>query len=413
MYKIFTWEMVESNKEKFLNFDKDFPFIADGIYFIIEDKKELIGYSLVEKKGSDYFLNRIYIKENCRYKSYGTKLLTFMLNTKIKSGNLISNKNPALNKFLRKNGFILENDQYILKELNKNNFREKEGKKTVLYSIFWNIILAVTKIAGGFYGKSRALLSDGFNSLSDVATSIGILLGIHFSNMPEDEDHPFGHEKIESIIGVILGIIMILTASQLIQGSVSILIKGEYNTTPNIDTIFWAGFSSIVKFFMYRQKLRVGKATNNAALVADAKDSRNDVFSSLGVILGILLSIFVAPIFDTLMSILVALLIFKEGVSVILETTDTILDKQDTELINEIETYIYQNTNITNIHDLMMRQSGDNIFLSLHIRVPMNMTVYEAHRISENIENSIIADFPGIKSVIIHVDCLIEEKKQD
>lgn len=406
MYRILTEEKVKKNIEKFLEIDKDFSII-EGTYFVIENKKKFIGYGVLEKDNYNFILKKIFINENYRFKSYGTKLLNFMITSTIKKGNLIAYKDKNLNRFLEKFGFKLMDNFYILENLERSSEREKEGKKTVYYSIFWNIILAISKIFGGWYGRSRALLSDGFNSLSDVATSIGILLGIHFSNIPEDEEHPFGHEKIESIIGIVLGIIMILTSFELIQGSVEIIIAKDYNHTPNITTIFWAGFSSIVKFFMYRQKLRVGLKTNNTALIADAKDSRNDVFSSLGVILGILLSIFVAPIFDTLMSILVALLIFKEGVSVILETTDTILDKQDPELIKEIEKYISENSEVTNIHDIMMRQSGDNIFLSLHIRVPKNMTVYEAHTISEEIEESIITDFPEIKSVIIHVDYLI------
>ncbi|SJZ72529.1 cation diffusion facilitator family transporter [Cetobacterium ceti] len=406
MYRILTEEKVKKNIEKFLEIDKDFSII-EGTYFVIENKKKFIGYGVLEKDNYNFILKKIFINENYRFKSYGTKLLNFMITSTIKKGNLIAYKDKNLNRFLEKFGFKLMDNFYILENLERSSEREKEGKKTVYYSIFWNIILAISKIFGGWYGRSRALLSDGFNSLSDVATSIGILLGIHFSNIPEDEEHPFGHEKIESIIGIVLGIIMILTSFELIQGSVEIIIAKDYNHTPNITTIFWAGFSSIVKFFMYRQKLRVGLKTNNTALIADAKDSRNDVFSSLGVILGILLSIFVAPIFDTLMSILVALLIFKEGVAVILETTDTILDKQDPELIKEIEKYISENSEVTNIHDIMMRQSGDNIFLSLHIRVPKNMTVYEAHTISEEIEESIITDFPEIKSVIIHVDYLI------
>ncbi|MGX6592201.1 GNAT family N-acetyltransferase [Cetobacterium ceti] len=406
MYRILTEEKVKKNIEKFIEIDKDFSII-EGTYFVIENKKKFIGYGVLEKDNYNFILKKIFINENYRFKSYGTKLLNFMITSTIKKGNLIAYKDKNLNRFLEKFGFKLMDNFYILENLERASEREKEGKKTVYYSIFWNIILAISKIFGGWYGRSRALLSDGFNSLSDVATSIGILLGIHFSNIPEDEEHPFGHEKIESIIGIVLGIIMILTSSELIQGSVEIIIAKDYNHTPNITTIFWAGFSSIVKFFMYRQKLRVGLKTNNTALIADAKDSRNDVFSSLGVILGILLSIFVAPIFDTLMSILVALLIFKEGVAVILETTDTILDKQDPELIKEIEKYISENSEVTNIHDIMMRQSGDNIFLSLHIRVPKNMTVYEAHTISEEIEESIITDFPEIKSVIIHVDYLI------
>jgi cation diffusion facilitator family transporter len=159
---------------------------------------------------------------------------------------------------------------------------------------------------------------------------------------------------------------------------------------------------------MYKQKMRIGESTENRALIADAKDSRNDIFSSLGVVLGILLSIYINPAFDLVISILVSVLIFKEGIHVILDTTDSILDKQDSEFLEKIENYIYSNTDIKNVHDLTMRKSGDKIFLELHIRLQKDMTVYKAHKVSEDLENSIKQDFKSVKNIIIHLECIID-----
>lgn len=408
MYRSYTSQEVKENIEQFLELDKDFYFDANGLYFSVENKSGLIGYIFFIKKDNNYYLKNIYIKKEKRYKSYGSKLLSFAINKKIQKGNLIVAKDTPIEDFLKKMGFKKENaGEYVIENIEKKDVRKNEGKRTVLYSIFWNIILAATKISFGFIGKSRALLADGFNSLSDVITSSGILLGIHFSNIPEDEDHPFGHERIESVIGVIMGIFMILTAFELGKSGVEIIFLGKDKEIPEMSTIYFAGFSSIVKYFMYKQKIRVGNETGNTALIADAKDSRNDIFASLGVIVGILLSIYVNPIFDILISIVVSILIFKEGVHVILETTDTILDKQDVDFIDEIKKYIYENTDIKNVHDVVMRKSGDKIFLLFHIRVSKDMTVYNAHKISDDLEYSIIEDFPTVKSVTIHLDCLM------
>lgn len=408
MYKSYIYEDIENKVEEFKELDKNFSLDEDGLYYTIENKNEIIAYILLEKNENNYKLKRIFVKKDERFKSYGTKLLLFIINKKIKKGNLIVGKENSISDFLIKIGFKKKEDgEFVIEDVENKDFRKKEGQKTVIASIFWNVILATTKIGFGYIGKSRALLADGFNSLSDVVTSSGILLGIHFSNIPEDESHPFGHEKIESVIGVIMGIFMILTAFELGKGGVEILFSGEKREVPEMLTVYFALFSSVVKYFMYKQKIRVGLETENSALIADAKDSRNDIFASLGVVLGILLSIYVNPIFDLIISILVAVLIFKEGVSVILETTDTILDKQDMEFIEEIKKYIYENTDIKNVHDIMMRKSGDKIFLELHIRVPKNMSVYNAHKISDDLENSIKEDFPLVKNVIIHLDCLL------
>ncbi|MCQ8212964.1 GNAT family N-acetyltransferase [Cetobacterium somerae] len=409
MYKSYSFEEIKSKINEVEQLDKEFFLYENGIYVTLEIKNEIVAYAVLEKNLNSYRLKRIFVKKDERFKSYGRKLLSFIINKKIKKGSLIVENKDFLSGFLLKTGFKkMENGEFIIEDVENKNLRKKEGQKTVIASIFWNIVLATTKISFGYIGKSRALLADGFNSLSDVVTSSGILLGIHFSNIPEDEDHPFGHEKIESVIGVIMGIFMILTAFELGKGGVEILFSGEKREVPEMLTVYFALFSSVVKYFMYRQKIRVGLETENSALIADAKDSRNDIFASLGVVLGILLSIYINPIFDLLISILVAILIFKEGVSVILETTDTILDKQDVEFVTDIKKYIYENTDIKNVHDIMMRKSGDKIFLEFHIRVPKDMSVYKAHKISDDLENSIKEDFPLVKSITIHLDCLLD-----
>ena len=407
MYKIYTLEELEENFGKMKDIDEDFIEDKDGEYFVIKVQDSLVGYILVDEDERCYLIRRIFVRAGMRYKSYGMKLIKFLVNHGIeqKKEKIIC-IDFSKQDFFKKNGFK-ENDGVLeIDNIQRETLRMKEGKKVVISSILQNIFLAVIKILGGIYGNSRALVSDGINSLSDVGSSFGILLGIYFSNKPADEEHPYGHEKIESIIGNMLGVFLLLTAFELGKGSVELLISGEYTNTPAYTTIIWAGISMVVKFFMYRYKLKVGMATDNSALIADAKDSKSDVYSSGGVIFGILLSIWVSPIFDIILSLIVALLIFKEVISIIFETSDLILDKQDEEFIGEIERYLNENENIKNVHDIFMRKSGDKVFLSMHIRVPKEMTVYEAHNMIDSIREGIVLDFENVKDVMIHVDYL-------
>ena len=407
MYKIYTLEELEENFGKMKDIDEDLIEDKDGEYFVIKVQDSLVGYILVDEDERCYLIRRIFVRAGMRYKSYGMKLIKFLVNHGIeqKKEKIIC-IDFSKQDFFKKNGFK-ENDGVLeIDNIQRETLRMKEGKKVVISSILQNIFLAVIKILGGIYGNSRALVSDGINSLSDVGSSFGILLGIYFSNKPADEEHPYGHEKIESIIGNMLGVFLLLTAFELGKGSVELLISGEYTNTPAYTTIIWAGISMVVKFFMYRYKLKVGMATDNSALIADAKDSKSDVYSSGGVIFGILLSIWVSPIFDIILSLIVALLIFKEGISIIFETSDLILDKQDEEFIGEIERYLNENENIKNVHDIFMRKSGDKVFLSMHIRVPKEMTVYEAHNMIDSIREGIVLDFENVKDVMIHVDYL-------
>lgn len=407
MYKSYLGNEIKSREEEILKFDSSFEINEKGLYYTVENKKGIFGYVYILPRENEFILKNIFITKEKRYLSYGTKLLFFVINKKFYKKKIIVENSKNITGFLKKCGFkSIRNNLYVYDASENREKRKRESKKVVTTSIFWNIILALTKISAGLIGKSQALLADGFNSLSDIATSIGILLGLHFSNVPKDDAHPFGHEKIESVIGVIMGILMIITAFELAHNGIKILFDGDTRSKPEIMTIYFAGFSAIVKYFMYKQKMNYGIKSENSALIADAKDSKNDVYSSVGVIIGIVLSIYINPIFDTIISIVVSILILKEGVSVIFETTDTILDKQDNELLSEIKKYIYENTNIENIHDIVMRKSGDKIFLQFHIRIPGETTVYEAHKISDDLEASIIQDFKNVESVNIHLDCL-------
>lgn len=407
MYIIYNLDELKNNFGNLSNIDNEFIEDKNGLYFVIKSQDTLIGYILVNESRENYLIRRIFVKSDMRYKSYGMKLIKFLVNHGVEQKKeKILCKDLSKQEFFKKNGFKENGDTLEINNIQRETSRMKEGKKVIISSILQNIFLATIKILGGIYGGSRALISDGINSLADVGSSFAILLGIYFSNKPADEEHPYGHEKIESIIGNMLGVFLLLTAFELGKSSVELLIKGEYTTTPSYTTIIWAFISMVVKFFMYRYKLKVGQATDNSALIADAKDSKSDVYSSGGVIIGILLSIWISPIFDILVSLIVALLIFKEGISVIFETSNLILDKQDDEFIKELENYLAENDSIKNVHDIFMRKSGDKIFLSMHIRVPKDMTVYEAHHLIDSIREGIILDFENVKDVMIHVDYL-------
>lgn len=410
MYNIIDADEVKKYIGEYERLDKSIPVFDDAEYIVAECDGEKKGYIAATEKGNKFILEKLFIKKEERYKAYGSKLINFFVNYARKSKKdlvIYEGDDESIKSFLKKLGFK-DIKGKLIKETEEKDSRKKEGVLVALGSVFLNIFLAGIKIFGGIKGKSNALVADGFNSLSDVVSSMAILLGIHFSNMPEDEDHPYGHEKIESIIGIMVGLFVVITAFEIGRGAAADLIKGTAKTMPSFSTIYLALISAVVKYGMYFYKMKVGKATKNIALIADARDSKSDVLSSLGVIAGILLSIYVSPIFDTVVSLIVAALILKEGLSTIFETSNIILDKQEEDFIKDIEEYIYKNTDIKNVHEIYMRRSGDKIFLSFHIRLDKDTTVYKAHHISDALEQSIMMDFKEVKEVMIHVDYLMD-----
>lgn len=410
MYKIVESSEIKEDILEYEKLDKTMPIFDDSDYIISEYDGEKNGYIIFCEKEKRVILEKIFIKKEERYKSFGTKLMNFFINHAGKTKKDVvayEGEDELIISFIKKFGFKEIKGKYIL-DIKSKNSRKKDGAMVAFGSVLLNIFLATIKIFGGIKGKSNALVADGVNSLSDVVSSSAILLGIHFSNMPEDEDHPYGHEKIESVIGIVVGILVVITAFEIGKGAVLDLLNGDYKTIPNFSTVYLALISVIIKYGMYFYKMKVGKETNNVALIADARDSKSDVFSSLGVIIGIILSIYFMPIFDTIVSLVVATLILKEGASTLFETSNIILDKQEESFIKEIEKYIYKNTDIKNVHDIYMRRSGDKIFLSLHIRVEKDMTVYKAHHLSDSLAESITMDFKEVKEVMVHVDYIID-----
>lgn len=415
MFKLEENRYIHENGEKFRAIDPEFKVKSERKYFVDSEEGEIISYAEVEvdRKNESFIIHRIFVSSQERHKSHGKKMINF-LEKKLKKFSCEKIIYPySENKiFFEKVGFKTEGKILVYNQVQLRKKRQKENNRVIIFSILGNIVLAFTKIVWGINGKSRALLSDGINSLSDVGTSTGILIGVHYSNMPADEEHPYGHERIESIIANILGIFMILTAFELLRGTGGLLWNyykngGEFSP-PRMSTIFWGVFSAIIKYFMYHYKVKVGKETGNSALIADAKDSRNDIFTSLGAVIGILLAIYVNPLFDLLLSLPIALVIMKEGIAVIFENAHIILDKQDSEFLQEVEDYIYRNSSIKNVHEIQMRTSGDRIFLNMDIRVPGNISVNEAHSLADALENSISIEFPEVKEVLIHVDPIIE-----
>ncbi len=409
MYKVRDEDKFDSCKELVFKLVPEFEARENGEYFIAEDESGAIGFAEIYKKDNRYYLKNIFICKEKRYVSYGKMLLDhiygYLADKNIDKLYLDSScASGGMEKFFIKNKFLKSGDSYVAEKLLADKLRKKEGVNATVISIIINILLAVAKILFGILGKSRALLADGFHSFSDVVGSFVILISIFLGNKPADKDHPYGHEKIESIAGNMVGVVLIITATELISESVSSLFKEKAYTKPAMITVLIAAISIVVKYFLYVYKFNLGKRLKNDAIIADAREHKSDVISSVGVVFGILLSIYVNPVFDIIFGIAVALLIGKEGVGIIIETSNKLLDQQDSELISKLKKYILGYKEIENVHDVLTRSSGNKVFLSFHIRVDGGLSVYDAHELADKIKHGIQTDFADINSVMIHVD---------
>ncbi|OQY42303.1 MAG: hypothetical protein B6227_02595 [Fusobacteriia bacterium 4572_74] len=407
MYRILKGKTLEKFTERLKKLNPNIIIDLDDKVFIILLEEKIIGYAIL---GTDKILKDIFIEESRRYSSFGTRIMEFIKNYLSAKGiDEIYLKRYSENTiFFKKVGFKeCPESLYKVDDLIAREKRKKEGVKSTLISIGINIFLAVIKIFFGILGKSKALVADGFHSVSDIVGSIVVLVGIYLGNKPADEEHPYGHGKLESIAGNIIGVILVITAYSLIIENATDYFKETERLIPENITLVIVLISIVIKYILYRYKYNIGMRIKNDAVLADAREHKSDVLSSVGVLVGILLSIYVNPIFDLLLSMVVGLIIGKEGLQIIFQTSNNLMDAQDRKLIEEIERYVNSFGYIENAHDIRMKTSGNMIYLTLHIRLDGKMTIHEGHELADDIKYSILNKFEDVADVTIHMDCTI------
>ena len=374
-------------------------------YFIINDRDMEMGYAVLEMNEIPV-LKRIFIREGYRNTGYGTKLLKYIINW-LRSKDydeviVLDNKNS--NKFLERLKFVRNGDAYIRNGLSIKRKKEKKAMLVIIFNLFINIILASLRIVFGYMGNSTALIADGVNSLTDCVSNTIAVVGLKAGSKPEDEHHPFGHGKMESIMSIIIGTLIIVAASNILYENVMKLFRGEVSTQPPALLIGVSIISLIIKAGQFIFIKRNGERLNNTLLLALSKDYKSDFIISTSVVIGIFLSRQVSPMVDSVLGIAVILYIIKEGYGIIRDNSLELLDTQDKEFLEKVYNEVIREKGVENAHDFHMSKSGENIYLFMDIRVNKNMLVIEAHDLSHEISNKLKLKYKNLKDVIIHVE---------
>ena len=374
-------------------------------YFIINDRDMEMGYAVLEMNEIPV-LKRIFIREGYRNTGYGTKLLKYIINW-LRSKDydeliVLDHKNS--NKFLERLKFVRNGDAYIRNGLSIKRKKEKKAMLVIIFNLFINIILASLRIVFGYMGNSTALIADGVNSLTDCVSNTIAVVGLKAGSKPEDEHHPFGHGKMESIMSIIIGTLIIVAASNILYENVMKLFRGEVSTQLPALLIGVSIISLIIKAGQFIFIKRNGERLNNTLLLALSKDYKSDFIISTSVVIGIFLSRQVSPMVDSVLGIAVILYIIKEGYGIIRDNSLELLDTQDKEFLEKVYNEVIREKGVENAHDFHMSKSGENIYLFMDIRVNKNMLVIEAHDLSHEISNKLKLKYKNLKDVIIHVE---------
>lgn len=270
-------------------------------------------------------------------------------------------------------------------------------------SIAGNIFLSSLKLLVGFMYSSIALISDGVHSLSDVITSVIGYLGIKISSKPPDRSHPFGHSRFEPLVAFLIGEALIIVAYEIGRDAIGRILHGkviEINSVMLAVTIL----SILVKEAMFHYSIHVGRKLNNQILIADAHHHRSDALSSVAVLFGLGTQKLGFQYGDALAGFIVALFLVKVSFDIILENVGYLTGQAPPfEVCEEIKRQALSVPKVLGVHDLRAHYVGSKLHVELHIEVPPELTLKEAHDISEEVRERIerIAD---VDRAFVHVD---------
>lgn len=288
------------------------------------------------------------------------------------------------------------------------NVRGKYGSLAGAVGIVTNIILFIVKIIAGAVSGSIAIITDGINNLTDASSSIITLVGFKMSIKPADEDHPFGHQRIEYLTGVIISFVILFIGIFLGIESVKKIIDPSM-PSPDVAVYIILGVSILGKLWLAIFNKKMGKAIDSSTLKATSQDSLNDMISTTVVlIVSIICDIFahvtVLQYLDGLTGIGLSIMILVSGIKTLKETMDPLIGKMPTkEDIEYISNIVLNYEGVLGIHDLVIHNYGPNkTFASIHVEVDSKVDVMISHDLMDIIERD-VRENHGI-DLTIHMD---------
>ena len=280
-------------------------------------------------------------------------------------------------------------------------------RKLSLVGIIGNVFLSAFKFIAGIMGNSSAMVSDAVHSLSDVFATFIAFLGVRFGRREADASHPYGHERIESLAAIVLGLILLVTGVGIGWVGLENILAGNYESLPipGMIALVAAIVSIAVKEGMFWYTRHWARVIRSSAFEADAWHHRSDAMSSIGALVGVGGSMLGYPVLDPIASVVICLFILKQGISIIYDALKKMLDTSCGEQFEEeVRQLVDAENQVEHIDMLRTRMFGDKVYIDMEIAIDGSMQLTDAHAIAERVHDDIEHAFPEVKHVMIHVN---------
>ena len=283
----------------------------------------------------------------------------------------------------------------------KDHYRQI--RKILLLVLILNWAVALAKIIYGLSSRCFSMTADGFHSLGDGTSNLIGLIGIHFACQPVDKDHPYGHKKYETLFSLGIAAMLFLVSWNLLKQG---CIRLQHPVSFAAD---WRSFAIMlitltVNFCVMHYELKKGKILKSDILISDSLHTRADIFTSLAVIVSLIVSNLGFPLIDPIVTIMISLFIGYAAFEIAKQSSDVLCDTAVFLDDQKVRDVVLKTAGVAACHKIRSRGRIDDIHIDLHVLVNPKMYIDDAHQISDNIEESIKTALPGITDVVVHLE---------
>lgn len=280
-------------------------------------------------------------------------------------------------------------------------------RKLSMVSLIGNTALSGFKMFAGIAGNSGAMISDAIHSFSDVLTTLIAWIGVKVSKKAADDSHPYGHERLECVASLILGLVLMATGLGVGKVGIENIIANQYDAlaVPKAIALAAAVFSIIGKEAMFWYTRHYARIIHSSAFMADAWHHRSDALSSIGSLIGIAGAMLGYPVMDSIASVVICLFILKVAYDISKDALIKMLDTSCGEDYEEqLTSFIAEKESVLSVDMLHSRMFGNKVYIDLEISVDGNKSLREAHEVAEHIHKDVEHNYPEIKHIMIHVN---------
>ena len=269
--------------------------------------------------------------------------------------------------------------------------------------LFLNLAVALAKIGFGYASGAISILSDGFHSLTDASSNIVGLVGVAAARQPPDEDHPYGHRKYETVAAIAVAGFLALVLIEVLRNAINHLSGRAAPPEISATGFVVMGATLAINVFVVKYESAEAERLGSEILVADATQTRGDIWSSLMVVAALAGTWLGIRILDPIAALLVAGFIGHSGYQ-IATTATRILSDRIVMSQTDIEQVVLGVKGVLGCHNIRTRGSADHVFLDLHVWLPGNLPLTDAHDVSHRVKDRLMARYPQIADAIIHIE---------